>query len=281
MKPNRRIYSSGHFDARGFTLIELLVVIAIIAILSAILFPVFAAAREKARQSTCQNNLYEVGVSFLQYAEDNDELFPQGIAGSVGEGWAGQILPYHKSGGLYKCLNDLTVPADPGLTVVSYGYNSNLTTAGNAGHGIGLPQLSSPSKTILSFETVGNGSVNLTADATSTASNGIGTPEPGTVKFDTGRLLGMTNDFFADYVKNVTGRHTGGANYVYCDTHVEWLRPETVSTGDTAQDPGCDTRAAAPASDSLCTSTSNAAGTDVSIDPTLSNSKIEATFSPI
>ena len=61
---------------RGFTLIELLVVIAIIAILAAILFPVFAKAREKARQTSCLSNLKQLGLSFLMYAQDYDELLP-------------------------------------------------------------------------------------------------------------------------------------------------------------------------------------------------------------
>jgi prepilin-type N-terminal cleavage/methylation domain-containing protein len=60
----------------GFTLIELLVVIAIIAILAAILFPVFAQAREKARQTTCVSNLKQIGTAFMMYVQDYDETYP-------------------------------------------------------------------------------------------------------------------------------------------------------------------------------------------------------------
>jgi prepilin-type N-terminal cleavage/methylation domain-containing protein len=62
---------------RGFTLIELLVVIAIIAILAAILFPVFAQAREAARKSSCQSNLKQLGNAFMMYVQDYDEIYPQ------------------------------------------------------------------------------------------------------------------------------------------------------------------------------------------------------------
>ena len=64
------------FTKRGFTLIELLVVIAIIAILAAILFPVFARAREKARQSSCLSNVKQLILAMMQYIQDNDEMFP-------------------------------------------------------------------------------------------------------------------------------------------------------------------------------------------------------------
>jgi prepilin-type N-terminal cleavage/methylation domain-containing protein len=91
---------------RGFTLIELLVVIAIIAILAAILFPVFARAREKARQSSCQSNLKQIGLAFTMYAQDYDEKMPRGSGyiaptallspGNYGE-WFLELAPYIKN----------------------------------------------------------------------------------------------------------------------------------------------------------------------------------------
>src|ERR1700716_4263053 len=85
---------------KGFTLIELLVVIAIIAILAAILFPVFAQAREKARQSTCLSNLKQIGLAIMTYAQDYDETlvmanYPDGPNNIL---WMGLLDPYVKSG---------------------------------------------------------------------------------------------------------------------------------------------------------------------------------------
>src|SRR5215469_16047426 len=100
---------------KGFTLIELLVVIAIIAILAAILFPVFAKVREKARQTSCASNLKQLGLGYIQYYQDYDENFPCGTAGAAawpraGIGWAGQIYPYVKSPGVYACPDDADTP---------------------------------------------------------------------------------------------------------------------------------------------------------------------------
>jgi prepilin-type N-terminal cleavage/methylation domain-containing protein len=82
---------------RGFTLIELLVVIAIIAILAAILFPVFAKAREKARQATCASNLKQIGTATQMYVQDYDEYFPAPYPGGswgTGRYWFDLIRPY-------------------------------------------------------------------------------------------------------------------------------------------------------------------------------------------
>ena len=93
-----------HMKRTGFTLIELLVVIAIIAILAAILFPVFAKAREKARQITCASNERQIGLGITQYVQDYDETFPM-LHYNDGAGqevrWYQAVGPYIKNGQIY------------------------------------------------------------------------------------------------------------------------------------------------------------------------------------
>jgi len=95
----------------GFTLIELLVVIAIIAILAAILFPVFAKVREKARQISCSSNLKQISLGILQYQQDYDEMFPMGeTQASAAQGgfygWPTEVAPYLKSTAVLECPDD-------------------------------------------------------------------------------------------------------------------------------------------------------------------------------
>ena len=110
---------------RAFTLIELLVVIAIIAILAAILFPVFAQSREKARQTSCISNMKQIGTGALMYAQDYDERLPRNWYGNLGMEattaigdplnrykWMDAIQPYVKNTGIFVC------PSAPNLTYV-------------------------------------------------------------------------------------------------------------------------------------------------------------------
>ncbi len=125
-------------NLKAFTLIELLVVIAIIAILAAILFPVFAQAREKARAISCLSNQKQITMAELMYLQDNDEIFheliPGGmnnLAGKVGEPgiWMAVLQPYVKSSALFRCP-DSVIPAVvttyAGRTTASIGMNSYL-----------------------------------------------------------------------------------------------------------------------------------------------------------
>ena len=143
---------------RGFTLIELLVVIAIIAILAAILFPVFQKVRENARRTACLSNMKQIGLAFMQYNQDYDEKF----TGSTyyGEGWAGKVYPYVKSKGVYVCPDDSTKPLPNTYAPdqVSYTANSFLlcphtvSSTDNTAVSSTLAQLTAPATTVLLFE---------------------------------------------------------------------------------------------------------------------------------
>jgi prepilin-type N-terminal cleavage/methylation domain-containing protein/prepilin-type processing-associated H-X9-DG protein len=95
------------FRRKGFTLIELLVVIAIIAILAAILFPVFARARENARKASCLSNMKQLGLGIMQYTQDYDEKYPLGIEESDWHtAWPKRVQPYVKSIQVFMCPSD-------------------------------------------------------------------------------------------------------------------------------------------------------------------------------
>ncbi len=232
---------------KGFTLIELLVVIAIIAILAAILFPVFAKAREKARQISCLSNEKQIGLAFIQYTQDNDERLTNG-EGYInmsnnyqgdGSGWAGQLYPYIKSTALFHCPDDSTA-ANGVLVPVSYAFNQNA-------QGVADAQFQSVSSTVLLFEISGdtsnvtllgngNGSADHTVDNESAAGNGVTGTVGGTYTYQTGPL---GNPAQRPNMTAATGLHTDGSNFLLADGHAKWFRGAAVSPGYNNPSPGC------------------------------------------
>jgi prepilin-type N-terminal cleavage/methylation domain-containing protein/prepilin-type processing-associated H-X9-DG protein len=145
---------------RAFTLIELLVVIAIIAILAAILFPVFAKAREKARTAACESNCKQIGLAFVQYVQDFDEKYPPMWVGPGGNnmtfGSEMLVQPYIKNQQAFICPSDTNPNAGPsgwlgapGNFKTSYLYNWNVGWNMNAGTtGIAMAACVSPATTV-------------------------------------------------------------------------------------------------------------------------------------
>ncbi|MEN6304529.1 MAG: prepilin-type N-terminal cleavage/methylation domain-containing protein [Armatimonadia bacterium] len=191
----------------GFTLIELLVVIAIIAILAAILFPVFAKAREKARQSSCLSNVKQAAMATLQYVQDYDETLPVAIGGrpdwSLFWTTVELIQPYMKSRQLIFCPSDPTGSVNftsfTGLGRYSYVWNR----AAFAYMVPGLPA----------------GAVRSLAD--------LPLPSETTCFFD-GKMVGMA--LWAD------PRHNDGVNVSFFDGHAKWHQRTQPPKGCTSQD---------------------------------------------
>jgi len=237
---------------RGFTLIELLVVIAIIAILAAILFPVFAKAREKARQTSCASNEKQLGLGILQYIQDNDEAFAMGsnVYNYCG-GWVHPVYPYVKSVDLFKCPDDPS-SYNPGFGIwkpVSYDINDSLVGDGNrdsggTAHPAALAQLSAPASTVMLCEAFGatmdiaNSSgtqPDYSPSVTGDTNFWGGNPAGGNGKYATGNPPGQ-NLGLVSWAK--TGVHTDGSNFLACDGHVKYLRASTISPGKDAVNAG-------------------------------------------
>lgn len=247
---------------KGFTLIELLVVIAIIAILAAILFPVFAQAREKARQISCLSNDKQIGLAFMQYVQDYDEDFPAGNlniqnvapnaaapargaqANQWGEGWSTAIYPYVKSNGLYKCADDST-GVSGSYSPVSYFMNSNLATGGT---GVSDAQFNAVASTVVLGECTGVQSILGTVTATPVAhtdavgdgfdaiyDNGGAAFPTDKAAYATGQLgsgAGVQPQQEPIGTGYAAAQHAGnGSNYLLADGHAKFLKPGTVSPG--------------------------------------------------
>jgi prepilin-type N-terminal cleavage/methylation domain-containing protein/prepilin-type processing-associated H-X9-DG protein len=207
---------------RGFTLIELLVVIAIIAILAAILFPVFAKAREKARQSSCNSNVRQLGIAILSYVQDYDERFPGYQFGTTAvnlQYWPDQIFSYMKNSQILSCpsrkgalqtWNGPAVPPADGVTTCAYG----LSWAGGGVSGASLGTIVNPSQCVVLGESYNVHKYNH-------KHNAVTVPDLATFA-----RMATTNAAGED------GPHNGGENLVFVDGHAKWMTEATLFGND-------------------------------------------------
>jgi len=234
-------------NRRAFTLIELLVVIAIIAILAAILFPVFAHAREKARQSSCLSNLKNMNTALLMYTQDYDETFPLtapdnvrafyttpwdrtpssplGYARRQGF-WSNSIAPYIKNWQVYTCpsaqernIFNIDPATNPMRFTAAFTLNGYLQAWPIAG-------TPSPAKLITFWEGLGKQTIPGFATVSPLPHTKAGFPPPSGALYrysETGDEC--TTQIWWTTVFEATHRvHAEGSNYAYADGHVKWIR---------------------------------------------------------
>jgi prepilin-type N-terminal cleavage/methylation domain-containing protein/prepilin-type processing-associated H-X9-DG protein len=220
---------------RGFTLIELLVVIAIIAILAAILFPVFAQARAKARQSACLSNMKQIGSGLTMYAQDWDETLPlNDYVGNglgplpgwrdprAGDSWCSGIYPYVKSLQIYICPEsvwyyDSTAgpwrsPDKPEDGTVSY--LMNYVTRGRT-----LGAIPAPAELIFLHE----------GDRKWRVCHCRPEPERLTSRF----YIELNHDFYDT-------RHNNGSTLLFCDGHAKWRKKDSLLVAEFGLKPRVD-----------------------------------------
>jgi len=225
--------SSLRHERRGFTLIELLVVIAIIAILAAILFPVFARARENARKSSCASNLKQIGIAWQMYAQDYDETImrvsSQDDGGPLRYWWGrmdgatlvqedGLLFPYTRSTQIQACPSfDKTLTSSVGFT--GYGYNNAYLspseylppTWAETPKPVKLSAVNSPSETVTFADA---SRINFTDKTTLEASTFLAPPADA-----------VPGDFSGNY-PNFQGRHNDMGNVLWADGHVKAVKPK-------------------------------------------------------
>jgi prepilin-type N-terminal cleavage/methylation domain-containing protein/prepilin-type processing-associated H-X9-DG protein len=199
---------------KGFTLIELLVVIAIIAILAAILFPVFARARAKAQQNNCLSNTKQIQLGLIMYASDNNQAYPatgSSTAGNAQPDWTNAVYPYIKNVQIYLCPSDATasgtIPCDTTATAGAFSYGTGSAT------GVG----------IFSVDTSG-ASYGINTGLVNNADALILYPAEMLGIIDAGGLVvSASTTGYTNIQTGTLARHNNGSNQSYVDGHAKWI----------------------------------------------------------